>query len=104
MISRNTLKRDSLNIYDHEREKTIMKIKNNPITKREPSWLSRHITLMTLRIWKARFINVPSPHTQEVFFDVLLDCMFDWNVDRRCFLRLRKRGSTYDCIRMIGRQ
>jgi hypothetical protein len=30
-----------------------------------------------------RFIYVPSPHTKEVLSTVLLECLLEWNVDRK---------------------
>ncbi|XP_028105110.1 zinc finger BED domain-containing protein RICESLEEPER 2-like [Camellia sinensis] len=37
----------------------------------------------TLQSRILRFIYVPCPHTKEVLCDTLLECMVDWNIDRK---------------------
>ena len=31
----------------------------------------------------SRFVYVPSPHTKDVLVEVLVDCFFEWNIDRK---------------------
>ncbi|KAK1383081.1 hypothetical protein POM88_020816 [Heracleum sosnowskyi] len=37
----------------------------------------------TLQSCILRFIYVPCPHTKEVLADHLLECLMDWNLDRK---------------------
>uniref|UniRef100_A0A2N9J0F8 HAT C-terminal dimerisation domain-containing protein n=1 Tax=Fagus sylvatica TaxID=28930 RepID=A0A2N9J0F8_FAGSY len=98
LVSRNTLKRDILKIYDYERQKSMAKIDNNgsrvAITtdlwtssnkKRGFMVVTRHYIndSWILESQIMRFIYVPSPHTKEVLSTVLLECLLEWNVDRK---------------------
>ena len=31
----------------------------------------------------SRFVYVPSPHMKDVLTDVLVDCLLEWNIDRK---------------------
>uniref|UniRef100_A0A2N9GPW5 BED-type domain-containing protein n=1 Tax=Fagus sylvatica TaxID=28930 RepID=A0A2N9GPW5_FAGSY len=98
LVSRNTLKRDILKIYDYEKQKSMAKIDNNGsrVAITTDMWTSsnkkRGFMVVTghyindswiLESQIMRFIYVPSPHTKEVLSTVLLECLLEWNVDRK---------------------
>ena len=45
-----------------------------------------------------RFVYVPAPHTAEVLSDVLVDCLFDWNLDRKLSTLTVDNCSTNDAM------
>ncbi|XP_025678841.1 zinc finger BED domain-containing protein RICESLEEPER 2-like [Arachis hypogaea] len=73
VITRNTLKSDILKLYNNERLKTMNVLERNK---------SR------VAITTDMFIYVPAPHTAEVLSEVLVDCLMDWNLDRKDGLQL----------------
>uniref|UniRef100_A0A2N9E8Y2 BED-type domain-containing protein n=1 Tax=Fagus sylvatica TaxID=28930 RepID=A0A2N9E8Y2_FAGSY len=98
LVSRNTLKQDILKIYDYEKQKSMAKIDNNGsrVAITTDMWTSsnkkRGFMVVTghyindswiLESQIMRFIYVPSPHTKEVLSTVLLECLLEWNVDRK---------------------
>ncbi|GMY21390.1 zinc finger BED domain-containing protein RICESLEEPER 2-like [Fagus crenata] len=98
LVSRNTLKRDILKIYDYEKQKSMAKIGNNGsrVAITTDMWTSsnkkRGFMVVTghyindswiLESQIMRFIYVPSPHTKEVLSTILLECLLEWNVDRK---------------------
>ncbi|TXG73028.1 hypothetical protein EZV62_001607 [Acer yangbiense] len=97
-VSRNTIKRHIMQIYDVEKEKTISVLEANRsrISITTGMWTSSHqkkgfmaVTVhfiddswaMQSRI--LRFIYVPCPHTAETLCEALNDCLMDWNIDRK---------------------
>uniref|UniRef100_A0A2N9H0X0 Cyclic nucleotide-binding domain-containing protein n=1 Tax=Fagus sylvatica TaxID=28930 RepID=A0A2N9H0X0_FAGSY len=98
MICRNTLKRDIFKIYDNEKEKALQVVDKNEsrIAITTDMWTSSNkkrgfmvVTAhfvnksWTLESRVLRFIYVPSPHTKEILCNVLLECLFEWNIDRK---------------------
>ncbi|XP_050249216.1 zinc finger BED domain-containing protein RICESLEEPER 3-like [Quercus robur] len=79
MVSRNTIKKDILSIYEKEREKSKHEIDKNQgrISITTDMWTSQN---KSEGLW---FIYVPSPHTKEVLSCVLLDTLLEWNIDRK---------------------
>ncbi|KAK9986183.1 hypothetical protein SO802_031134 [Lithocarpus litseifolius] len=97
MVSRNTIKKDILSIYEKEREKSKHVIDKNQgrISITTDMWTSQNkkrgfiiVTahfidgLWTLQSQVMRFIYVPS-HTKEVLSSDLLDTLLEWNIDRK---------------------
>ncbi|XP_050244277.1 zinc finger BED domain-containing protein RICESLEEPER 3-like [Quercus robur] len=98
MVCRNTIKKEIMRIYDHEREKSMHEIEKNRsrIAITTDMWTSQHkrrgfMVAMAYFIddfWRSqsqvmRFIYVSSPHTKEVLSDVLLQTLLEWNIDRK---------------------
>ncbi|KAK9983091.1 hypothetical protein SO802_032616 [Lithocarpus litseifolius] len=98
MVCRNTIKKDIMSIYDHEMEKSMYEIEKNRsrIAITTDMWTlqnkMRGFMVVTTHFiddfWRLqsrvmRFIYVPSPHTKEVFSDVLLQTLLEWNIDRK---------------------
>ncbi|KAL7147969.1 hypothetical protein ABFS83_06G146700 [Erythranthe nasuta] len=96
MISRNTIKRDILKIYEAEKAKIMRFVEKNAsrIAITTDMWTSSNRKrgfmvftghyideCWTLHSCVLRFIYVPSPHTSEVLSKVLFDCLLEWNVD-----------------------
>ncbi|XP_050147522.1 zinc finger BED domain-containing protein RICESLEEPER 2-like [Malus sylvestris] len=98
VVSRNTIKSDILKIYDYERLKTMQLLDENKsrIAITTDMWTASNqnkgfmvITShfiddsWTLQSRIIRFIYVPCPHTAETLSDVLMECLLDWNLDRK---------------------
>ncbi|XP_072087004.1 zinc finger BED domain-containing protein RICESLEEPER 2-like [Arachis hypogaea] len=98
VITRNTLKSDILKLYNDERSKTMNVLERNksriPITTDMWTASNQNKGYMVITAhyiddsWKLqsrliRFIYVPAPHTAEVLSKVLVDCLMDWNLDRK---------------------
>ncbi|XP_072088048.1 zinc finger BED domain-containing protein RICESLEEPER 2-like [Arachis hypogaea] len=111
VITRNTLKSDILKLYNDERSKTMNVLERNKsrvaimtdmwkqATKTKVIWLLRLITLMIIGNCKAvLFIYVPAPHTDEVLSEVLVDCLMDWNLDRKVSTLTIDNCSTNDVM------
>ncbi|KAL0419214.1 UNVERIFIED_CONTAM: putative AC transposase [Sesamum radiatum] len=97
MISRNTLKGDSLKIYKDERMKyynLLGKIKCRIAITTDMWTSSNNKGFMavsghfiddnwTLQNCILRFLYVLAPHTAEVLADTLVEALMDWNIDRK---------------------
>ncbi|TXG49073.1 hypothetical protein EZV62_024948 [Acer yangbiense] len=97
VVSRNTIKNDILKIYDYKRSKTMQLLERNDsmIAITTDMWTSnKKKGFMAVSAhfidesWKLqsrilRFIYVPWPHTSEILAEALMDCVLDWNVDRK---------------------
>ncbi|KAH7844540.1 hypothetical protein Vadar_029131 [Vaccinium darrowii] len=95
---RNTIKGEIFKIYDYEKVKTLSLVESNQsrLAIMTNMWTSSNqkrgfmaITAhfiddaWTLQSRILRFTYVPCPHTKEVLCDTLLDCLLDWNLDRK---------------------
>ncbi|XP_050245613.1 zinc finger BED domain-containing protein RICESLEEPER 3-like [Quercus robur] len=113
MVSRNTIKKDILSIYEKEREKSKHEIDKNQgrISITTDMWTSqnkrRGFMVVTTHfidgLWRLqsqvmRFIYVPSPHTKEVLSSVLLDTLLEWNIDRKLSTMTMDNYSTNDAV------
>ncbi|XP_042380427.1 zinc finger BED domain-containing protein RICESLEEPER 2-like [Zingiber officinale] len=98
VVSRNTIKTDIMKIFEYERNKTIKLLDLNAsrIALTTDMWTTsnqkRGLIAITSHFidvsWKlqsrlVRFIYVPCPHTAEVLANALVDCLLDWNLDRK---------------------
>ncbi|XP_073276687.1 zinc finger BED domain-containing protein DAYSLEEPER-like isoform X2 [Primulina huaijiensis] len=98
IVSRNTVKNDIMKIFEHERDKTMKLLDSNSsrIALTTDMWTSNNQKRGFMAItshfidasWKLqsrllRFIYVPCPHTAEVLANSLVDCLLDWNLDRK---------------------
>ena len=45
-----------------------------------------------------RFVYVPAPHTAEVLSDILVNCLFDWNLNRKLSTLIIDNCSTNDAM------
>ncbi|KAJ3669866.1 hypothetical protein LUZ60_010190 [Juncus effusus] len=97
-ISLNTVRSDVMEIYEHERVKTMELLENNEsrVAITTNMWKSsdKYKTFMAvtahfvdeswvLQSRLIRFIYVPYPQTDEVLCDALLNCLMDWNLDSK---------------------
>ncbi|KAK9286527.1 hypothetical protein L1049_014925 [Liquidambar formosana] len=113
MVSRNTIKNDIIKIYDYERVKTMKLVEKNQsrFAITTDMWTSsnqkRGFMVITAHFideaWKMqsrilRFVYVPCPHTKEVLLEVLLECMLDWNIDRKLSTVTLDNCSTNDAM------
>ena len=48
-----------------------------------------------------RFIYIPSPHTKEVISTVLLECLLEWNVDKKLSTVILDNCTTNDAMMRI---
>ncbi|KAG5521724.1 hypothetical protein RHGRI_034071 [Rhododendron griersonianum] len=95
---RNTMKSEIFKIYEHHRGKTLSMVVSNAsrLAITTDMWTSSNqkkgfmaVTAhfiddsWTLQSRILRFIYVPCPHTKEVLCDQLLNCLMDWNIDRK---------------------
>ena len=46
----------------------------------------------------SRFVYVPSPHMKDVLDDVLVDCLLEWNIDRKLSIITVNNYSTNDVM------
>ncbi|XP_022873604.1 zinc finger BED domain-containing protein RICESLEEPER 2-like [Olea europaea var. sylvestris] len=97
VVSHNTIKADILKIYDYERTKVmgLLERTNSRIAVTTDMWTSNQkkgFMAITAHYiddsWRLqsrilRFIYVPCPHTTESLSTVLMDCLFDWNIDQK---------------------
>ncbi|KAF7145131.1 hypothetical protein RHSIM_Rhsim04G0149600 [Rhododendron simsii] len=95
---RNTMKAEIFKIYEYQRGKTMSLVVSNAsrLAITTDMWTSSNqkkgfmaVTAhfidesWTLQSRILRFIYVPCPHTKEVLCDQLLNCLMDWNIDRK---------------------
>ncbi|KAF7147431.1 hypothetical protein RHSIM_Rhsim03G0207300 [Rhododendron simsii] len=95
---RNTMKAEIFKIYEYQRGKTMGLVVSNAsrLAITTDMWTSSNqkkgfmaVTAhfidesWTLQSRILRFIYVPCPHTKEVLCDQLLNCLMDWNIDRK---------------------
>ncbi|KAK9045232.1 hypothetical protein V6N11_059119 [Hibiscus sabdariffa] len=98
MPSRNTVKKDILDMFEKEKEKTLSKLEANEgrIAITTDMWTADHqnrgymaVTAhyiddeWTLQKRIIRFEYVPTPHTSDVITECLMKCFLDWNIDRK---------------------
>ncbi|PSS08117.1 AC9 transposase [Actinidia chinensis var. chinensis] len=113
MVSRNTIKKDILKIYDVEKVKTmaVMERIQSRAAMTTDMWTSsnqkRGFMVVTTHFiddsWKLqsriiRFIYVPCPHTAEVLCDALMDTFLEWNIDRKLSTLTIDNCSTNDAM------
>ena len=48
-----------------------------------------------------RFIYIPSPHTKEVISTILLECLLEWNVDKKLSTVILDNCTTNDAMMRI---
>ncbi|KAL6530013.1 hypothetical protein OROMI_028658 [Orobanche minor] len=112
---RNTIKNEIFQIYEVEKVKTLSLLESNvsrvAITtdmwtasnqKKGYMAITAHFidSLWVLQSRIMRFIYVPCPHTKEVLCDNLLECLMDWNLDRKLSCLTVDNCSTNDA--MVG--
>ncbi|KAE8658624.1 hypothetical protein F3Y22_tig00116971pilonHSYRG00993 [Hibiscus syriacus] len=98
MPTRNTIKRDILDLYEKEKRNMLSKLEANEgkIAITTDMWTSDHqnkgyMDVTTHYIdnsWSLqkrviRFEYVPAPHTTDVIASSLMKCFLDWNIDRK---------------------
>ncbi|TXG63631.1 hypothetical protein EZV62_010625 [Acer yangbiense] len=112
-VSRNTIKKEILQIYDVEKMKTIsiLAANNCRIALTTDLWtassqrkgymaVTSHFIdeSWCLQSRILRFIYVPCPHTAETICEALHDCVMDWNLDRRLSALTVDNCSTNDKV------
>ncbi|XXG84377.1 hypothetical protein AAC387_Pa10g1904 [Persea americana] len=113
---RNTIKSEIFKIYNCEKEKVMKKLDKNRgrVAITTDMWTSsnkkRGFMVVTayfvddswnLHSQVMRFIYVPSLHTKEVLADSLLDCLLEWNIDRKLSTMTMDNCSTNDAMVQI---
>ncbi|XP_072078898.1 zinc finger BED domain-containing protein RICESLEEPER 2-like [Arachis hypogaea] len=113
VITRNTLKNDILKLYNDERSKTmnVLECNKSRVAITTDMWTASNQNKGYMAItahyiddsWKlqsrlVRFIYVPAPHTAEVLSEVLVDCLMDWNLDRKVSTLTVDNCSTNDVM------
>ncbi|CAL5344289.1 unnamed protein product [Camellia sinensis] len=111
--SRNTIKSDILKIYDNEKEKIMRLVQSNQskVAITTDMWTSSNQKKGFMAVtahfiddsWSLqsrilRFIYVPCPHTKEVLCDILLNCLMDWDLDRKVSAITVDNCSTNDAM------
>ncbi|XP_026440579.1 zinc finger BED domain-containing protein RICESLEEPER 2-like [Papaver somniferum] len=112
VVSRSTIKRDILKIYDEEKTKTmeVLQKHQGKIALTTDMWTSKQnkgymvITahfideswILQSRI--IRFMYVPCPHTAEVLSAALMECLLDWNIDGKVSTLTVDNCSTNDLM------
>ncbi|KAK9208449.1 hypothetical protein WN944_000804 [Citrus x changshan-huyou] len=89
-MSRNTLKSEISKLYHIEKIKTLHMLEKNQAHFIDNSW-KLHSRIL-------RFIYVPSPHTAEALSNELVQCLLDWNVDRKLSSMTLDNCSTNDAM------
>ncbi|KAG5520426.1 hypothetical protein RHGRI_033120 [Rhododendron griersonianum] len=92
---RNTMKSEIFKIYEHHKGKTLSLVVSNAsrLAITTDMWTSSNQKKGFMAVtahfiddsWTRilRFIYVPCPHTKEVLCEQLLNCLMDWNIDRK---------------------
>ncbi|KAF7135940.1 hypothetical protein RHSIM_Rhsim08G0166400 [Rhododendron simsii] len=95
---RNTMKAEIFKIYEYQRGKTMSLVVSNAsrlaittdiwtLSNQKKGFMAVTAHFIdeswTLQSRILRFIYVPCPHTKEVLCDQLLNCLMDWNIDRK---------------------
>ncbi|CAN1148261.1 Putative AC transposase [Linum perenne] len=98
MVSRNTIKDDILRIHEDGKVKMMNELQktNSRVSLTTDMWNSKNkkkgfmvITAhfvdndWVLQSRILRFLYVPSPHTNDVLCDVLLECLIEWDIERK---------------------
>ncbi|KAL4280516.1 hypothetical protein GQ457_03G012420 [Hibiscus cannabinus] len=98
MPSRNTIKKDILDMYEAGKVKTMLELEANEgrVAITTDMWTSDHQNRgymvviayyvdnsWTLQKCIIRFEYVPTPHTSDVIATRLMKCFLDWNFDRK---------------------
>ncbi|GLU01945.1 hypothetical protein SLE2022_192200 [Rubroshorea leprosula] len=112
-VSRNTIKKDIMGIYRNEKSKTmkLLEVNQSRIAITTDMWTSNNqkrgfMVITTHYIdnsWMLQnriisFQYVPCPHTSEVLAKTLLDCLMDWNIDRKLSTITVDNCSTNDAM------
>ncbi|KAF7123865.1 hypothetical protein RHSIM_Rhsim12G0088800 [Rhododendron simsii] len=110
---RNTMKAEIFKIYEYQRGKTMSLVVSNAsrLAITTDMWTSSNqkkgfmaVTAhfidesWTLQSRILRFIYVPCPRTKEVLCDQLLNCLMDWNIDRKISSKTVDNSSTNDAM------
>lgn len=111
--SRNTIKNEIFQVYEYEKAKTatILESISSRVAITTDMWTASNqkkgymaVTAhfidesWTLQSCIMRFIYVPCPHTKEVLCDQLLECLMDWNMDRKLSCLTVDNCSTNDAM------
>ncbi|CAN1837666.1 Putative AC9 transposase [Linum perenne] len=98
MVSRNTIKDDILRIHEDGKVKVMNELQktNSRVSLTTDMWTSKNrkkgfmvITAhfvdnnWVLQSRILRFLYVPSPNTNDVICDVLLECLIEWDIERK---------------------
>ncbi|KAH9723471.1 BED-type domain-containing protein [Citrus sinensis] len=112
-MSRNTLKSEISKLYHIEKIKTLHMLEKNQgrVAITTDLWTASNqkkgYMVVTAHFidnsWKLhsrilRFIYVPSPHTAEALSNELVQCLLDWNVDRKLSSMTLDNCSTNDAM------
>ncbi|KAH6783751.1 hypothetical protein C2S52_008710 [Perilla frutescens var. hirtella] len=112
-ISRSTLWRDILKIFEEEKMSIMSILESNKsrIAITSDTWSSSNQKKGYMAItahfidnsWKlqsriVRFVYVPCPHTAEVIADVMFDSLLDWNIDHKLYTLTLDNCSTNDAV------
>ncbi|KAK9184601.1 hypothetical protein WN943_024951 [Citrus x changshan-huyou] len=112
-MSRNTLKSEISKLYHIEKIKTLHMLEKNQgrVAITTDLWIASNqkkgYMVVTAHFidnsWKLhnrilRFIYVPSPHTAEALSNELVQCLLDWNVDRKLSSMTLDNCSTNDAM------
>ncbi|CAN1797151.1 Putative AC transposase [Linum perenne] len=93
MVCRNTIKDDILRIHEDGKVKVMNELQktNSRVSLATDMWTSKYRKkgfifvdndwVLQSRI--LRFLYVPSPHTNDVICDVLLECLIEWDIERK---------------------
>lgn len=113
VVSRNTIKSDIIKNFDYEKDKCMALLDANKsrVAITSDMWTSSNqkrgfMTITSHFIddkWKLqsrllRFIYVPCPHTADVLAHELMECFFDWNLDRKLSTLTLDNCTTNDAI------
>nr|KYP56873.1 Putative AC transposase [Cajanus cajan] len=111
--SRNTMKKEILDIYGDEKQVIMKLIDTNEgkVAITSDMWsasnqkkgymaITTHYIYgnWTLQSIILRFIYVPAPHTSDRLCNVLIDCLLDWNVDTKLSIITLDNCSTNDSM------
>ncbi|KAJ0103140.1 hypothetical protein Patl1_05075 [Pistacia atlantica] len=113
VASRNTIKKDIFKMYDVEKEKTMKLLNKNRsrIAITSDLWTASnqnkgYMTITAhfidnnwvLQSRLIRFVYVPCPHTRDVLAAALMDCFYEWNIDRKLSTLTLDNCSTNDAV------
>ncbi|KAH6800327.1 hypothetical protein C2S52_000791 [Perilla frutescens var. hirtella] len=110
---RNTIKSDIMKIYQNEKLKTMGRLEkvDCKIVLTTDLWTASNQKKWFMAItahyidddWKMqssllRFMYVECPHTSEALSKVLIECMIDWNIDRKLSTTTLDNCTINDCL------
>ncbi|XP_031272245.1 zinc finger BED domain-containing protein RICESLEEPER 2-like [Pistacia vera] len=113
IVSRRTIKRDIMKMYEVEKEKSMKMLSKNQsrvaITTDLWTASNQNKGCMTITVhfindnWVLhnqllRFVHVRCPHTRDVLSTVLMDCFSEWNIDSKLSALTVNNCSTNDAV------